>query len=728
MYSKKILNLILILLAAASVIPSFTAPAFALSPQGLVRDWEVLGPFPNPVPENAAPGMDRRLGFDQDWLQSLGGEGKAQITPDSKASHESPDGRTVVVSATTTTVNPSDQVNFKSLFPKGHQVAYAFAWIESASNQTATFYFGSNDGAKVWVDGKLVHEFYASDGRPVEKGTDVFTADLKTGRNGVLVKVEDGGGATWGFVLEVYDESGVAKREKERALAQGIKSFQATIVEPEGLGFIFPLGPLPPAIWRDPFSIEGFVLDPTLETTWYDSKLNPVTEAAEPGPYIAYVEGQLYDGSLLRRGMLVYAVPAGWKPPLKEIELYVDKIPAPETYKKRYRDTLFELESVDEIPINGFGIENDAALVYAFESTRDDPDDISHLETPEILHDDLVLKVKLHVLGIEFEKSPLNRPMMEPQDPAPTLKPGSLADAGFKDSFPSVLKPICEGWAKEGGEPFTVLIARHGVIAFHESFGEIPPNEPLWWASVSKTIAGALFAEFVDEGLIDIDDPVGKHVAGFPTEGPQMLTFRHCFTHTSGLDGHAQWGGLRNAWVENVIANGAPWFLPGKVHRYNGTGYNLAGKAMELKSGISIGRLMRERLLDPLGMTHTNMDDLGYETYSTSMDIGRLAQMILNRGKYGPTRFFSEKTFERLLPEPLAKYCPGLDQVWGIGLIWLDEGPNPSILGHGAASGAHLRIDLGRDMVVAVSRDQPGEKFNDYMPKFLQAIEEGLIP
>ena len=49
---------------------------------GLVREWVVLGPLPNPQPEKGrgTPGAGRG-GFDHDYLQSLGGEEKARLKP-----------------------------------------------------------------------------------------------------------------------------------------------------------------------------------------------------------------------------------------------------------------------------------------------------------------------------------------------------------------------------------------------------------------------------------------------------------------------------------------------------------------------------------------------------------------------------------------------------------------------------------------------------------------------
>ena len=97
----------------------------------------------------------------------------------------------------------------------------------------------------------------------------------------------------------------------------------------------------------------------------------------------------------------------------------------------------------------------------------------------------------------------------------------------------------------------------------------------------------ALFARYVDQGLMDWDDPVGRYLPDFATEGPEVLRIRNLLDHTSGLSGHGLWGGVYNPYLDNVIANGAAYLHPGARHIYGGTGYNLAGRVIEAISGRS---------------------------------------------------------------------------------------------------------------------------------------------
>lgn len=265
---------------------------------------------------------------------------------------------------------------------------------------------------------------------------------------------------------------------------------------------------------------------------------------------------------------------------------------------------------------------------------------------------------------------------------------------------------------------------------------------PSEMASLTKLVTGMLFAQFVDQGLISIDDPVGKFLPDFPVTGDNVLTLRHCFTHSSALFGHEEWGGMHNPWLDNVIANAGEHLEPGRTHNYNGMGYDLAGKVMEVVSGKSIFRLMREQLFDPLGLTHTTMEeDLGFSCFSTAADFAKIGQLLLNRGAYRGVTFFSPQTFESILPQPLNRYYPVINKDWGIGLTWMRQkhpqaGTNGiakdatvlsrNVIGHGSATSAILRVDLDNELVIAQSRRRGGKDYDKHLTKFLIAIESGL--
>ncbi len=513
--------------------------------------------------------------------------------------------------------------------------------------------------------------------------------------------------------------------------------------------YTFEPGRFPSLEWDRPYFVEKVMGKFSLEARWFDSELNEVNTPEEPGRYAFYVEGKTPGGEVIRRASTVYCRPKYWfgwseKPKAHMDFLAVDGIDRP--VWEEHEDAIATFAG--RIVLYSILRQQQGAVLMSYLHEMNPVGNSPTLtDTPIIRDHDYHLALKQKILGAVKKYPPLKVPQRIGAKKATVLREGTEEEAGFKLGTVDNLRRVCRAWFAESGEPFIVLVARHGVVIIHEPFGQwtwgqLTRNSPTEMASLTKLITGLMFAQFVDQGLIEIDDPVGKYLSDFPVSGDKAITLRQCFTHTTGLFGHEEWGGLHNPWLENVISNGLEYLEPGKVHNYNGMGYDLAGKVMEIVGGKSIFRLMRENLFDPLELKNTSLEeDLGFSCFSTAGNFARFGQLLLNKGSYGELRFFSPQTFDRILPGPLNIYYPGIDKEWGIGITWMrqkhpDAGKNgvpedatvlsKNVIGHGSATSAILRVDLDNDLVITQSRRRGGRAYGKYLAKFLLTIEEGL--
>ena len=215
--------------------------------------------------------------------------------------------------------------------------------------------------------------------------------------------------------------------------------------------------------------------------------------------------------------------------------------------------------------------------------------------------------------------------------------------------------------------------------------------------------------------------------------------------HTAGI--HIKAGDGRevhNAWSDNWAANLVPCLKIGVEHKYNNMDTELTGKAMELMTGQSVLRLMKDYLFIPMGMDHSRGSDVCHGAECTALDVAKFGQMLLNQGAYGNTRFFSKETFAQMLPTQLRTHWPEakFDIPWGMGLTYFrerdpragtgDTPKNKTLLSrmtfcHGAASGAVLRVDPVNDVVVTMVRTKQDPNYKDNLARFLQAVDEGLV-
>lgn len=143
-------------------------------------------------------------------------------------------------------------------------------------------------------------------------------------------------------------------------------------------------------------------------------------------------------------------------------------------------------------------------------------------------------------------------------------------------------------------------------------------------ASVTKPFTATLALMMAAEGVLDLDAPVARYVrpgmqVPLDASGAQ-ITVRHLLGHTAGLPknppnrrnqatGSALNPGVWDTYSLADLAAALPQTkLEGKVgqtYLYSNYGYALLGHALEHVAGIPYETLLRNRLLEPLGMADT---------------------------------------------------------------------------------------------------------------------------
>ena len=172
-----------------------------------------------------------------------------------------------------------------------------------------------------------------------------------------------------------------------------------------------------------------------------------------------------------------------------------------------------------------------------------------------------------------------------------------------------------------------------------------------WIASTSKPMTATAVMMLVDEGKINLNDPVEKYLPEFKGQmvrvtnpaspasaqgvtavqaPPQLvpasrpILVREILSHTSGLPfkSAAQPGALDLLPLKDAVRSFASEpliFQPGTSYSYSNEGINTAARIIEVVTGMPYEQFMQERLFTPLGMKDTTF-------WPTSEQIGRLAK------------------------------------------------------------------------------------------------------
>ena len=174
----------------------------------------------------------------------------------------------------------------------------------------------------------------------------------------------------------------------------------------------------------------------------------------------------------------------------------------------------------------------------------------------------------------------------------------------------------------------STLVTRHGRTVTARSFGvcDIMSSRPFqsdtigWIASLTKPVTATAAMILVEQGKLDLDDPIEKYLpefSGLKTDDgrPAQVTVRHLMCHTSGMAANVplrpgyfftqSWYSQSLADVVSAIAKRPLLFVPGeKVHYSNAAPYVL-GRIIELQSGQSFGEFVGQHVLAKLFMSDT---------------------------------------------------------------------------------------------------------------------------
>jgi CubicO group peptidase (beta-lactamase class C family) len=151
--------------------------------------------------------------------------------------------------------------------------------------------------------------------------------------------------------------------------------------------------------------------------------------------------------------------------------------------------------------------------------------------------------------------------------------------------------------------------AAHGVLNQRTGV-EVTTDSLFQIGSITKVWTATLVMQLVDEGLLDLDEPVITYLPTFKVADPEVtkaVTTRHLLAHTSGIDGDLFLDtGRGDDCVEKYVAAMADLRQNhplGATMSYCNSGYTVLGRLIEVLRGKSWDVVLKEKLFAPLGLT-----------------------------------------------------------------------------------------------------------------------------
>jgi len=168
------------------------------------------------------------------------------------------------------------------------------------------------------------------------------------------------------------------------------------------------------------------------------------------------------------------------------------------------------------------------------------------------------------------------------------LPPGSLSqdspEAGLEEKLEQFEQYLAYMQRELAIPGVSAAIVKDQELIWAQGFGyadveaERPaaPDTPYEIASLTKTFGSTILLQLVEQGKVDLDDPVSKY--GIFIKSPGVIRVKHLLGMTSQRE-------------------------PGSVFIYNGNRYALLQKVIERASGRPFSALVIETILDPLKMS-----------------------------------------------------------------------------------------------------------------------------
>ncbi|SNC64696.1 CubicO group peptidase, beta-lactamase class C family [Kytococcus aerolatus] len=132
-------------------------------------------------------------------------------------------------------------------------------------------------------------------------------------------------------------------------------------------------------------------------------------------------------------------------------------------------------------------------------------------------------------------------------------------------------------------------------------------------ASNTKTFTAVMVMQARDEGLLDLDDPLGQHLPGASPTPEHEVTVRSALAHVSGMqrEPHGDvWKTLAFPEADQLVTEYARAERVGRPHtrwHYSNLMYCLLGEMVAQLDGCSWEESLQRRLLDPLGLRDTTV-------------------------------------------------------------------------------------------------------------------------
>lgn len=196
------------------------------------------------------------------------------------------------------------------------------------------------------------------------------------------------------------------------------------------------------------------------------------------------------------------------------------------------------------------------------------------------------------------------------------------SSVSIEDKIDSIVIPAI---SKDHLPGLSITVTKNDKNIFQKAYGfsDYENNVPASLQSVyrigsiSKSMTAVIILKLVENGLLNLDDPIQKFCPSFPQK-QAPITVRHLLCHQSGIRHYSNEHFMEEYYsikryptssdAISIFKNDTLLSTPGSKYFYSSYGYVLLGCVIENITGLNYEEALRKYIINPAGMRQTALD------------------------------------------------------------------------------------------------------------------------
>ncbi|MDR3262845.1 MAG: beta-lactamase family protein [Clostridiales bacterium] len=215
---------------------------------------------------------------------------------------------------------------------------------------------------------------------------------------------------------------------------------------------------------------------------------------------------------------------------------------------------------------------------------------------------------------------------------------------------------LVDDFEQSGQELHSLIVLRHGKVAFELYRSPYNPDSPHAVNSFSKSVTSTAAGFAIEEGLFGLDSKINGFFPEFADRNKSpyapTLTIRHILTMTTGKNINVARDKSKIDWTEDFFK--APFkYEPGTHFHYTNENAYIISALIKRLTGLSLREYLQPRLFEPLGIDfpvwetdRNGIEAGGWGLFLKPEDGAKFIQCYIDKGRFNGKQIIPERWVE----------------------------------------------------------------------------------